>query len=111
MHEEAMLRDLRRKLVEVGRTESVDRFSVVRLWVGALAHTSETTLRDRWPTTVAGTPAEGSRLDVERSDDVHDPRAGGIVLVRVEVPPVSTTTDERAPAALEGPEGLRARPE
>jgi hydrogenase nickel incorporation protein HypA/HybF len=85
VHEEALLRDLRRKLDEIGRGDGIERITAVRLWIGALAHVPESTLRERWPATVAGTAAAGSRLEVERSDDLADPRALGIVLVGVDV--------------------------
>jgi hydrogenase nickel incorporation protein HypA/HybF len=85
MHEEALLRDLRRKLEEIALQEQVDRIARVTLWVGALAHVSEATLRDRWPEVVEGTAAENAGLEVETSTDLADPRAGGIVLARVDV--------------------------
>jgi hydrogenase nickel incorporation protein HypA/HybF len=106
VHEEALLRDLRRRIVELAEVERIDRVTGVTLWVGALAHASEASLRARWPMTVAGTPAEGSRLDVEISDDVHDARAEGIVLARVDVSDRSEVPDAGpAPtrASQEGP--------
>jgi hydrogenase nickel incorporation protein HypA/HybF len=84
MHEEATLRDLRRKLDDVARTNGVVRFARVRLWVGALSHFSEASLRGRWEETVVGSAAEGARLDLEISEDRSDPRAQGVVLVSVD---------------------------
>ncbi len=85
MHEEALFRDLRRKIEEIAREEHVVEISRVALWVGALSHVSEDALRSRWPTTVEGTAARSARLDVQISTDVDDPRAGGIVLTHVDV--------------------------
>ncbi|MGA7924309.1 MAG: hydrogenase/urease maturation nickel metallochaperone HypA [Thermoplasmata archaeon] len=85
MHEEALLRNLRAKLSEIGATEEPLRILRVRLWVGALAHVSDQTLRSRWSLTVKGTPAEDSQLEIEISSDLNDPRAEGIVLTRVDV--------------------------
>ncbi len=85
MHEEVLLRDLVRKVEEVTRAQEALRASSVRLWVGALSHFSEATLRSRWPEAVRGTPAEGSRLEVEVSGDVNDPRATGLLLVSLDV--------------------------
>jgi hydrogenase nickel incorporation protein HypA/HybF len=85
MHEEALLRDLRRKLEELAHQERASRITRVALWVGALAHVTPDTLRARWPETVAGTAAQGSALEIESSTDIHDPRAGGIVLTHVDV--------------------------
>ncbi len=86
MHEEALFRDLRTKMIAIAEVERAPRIARVRLWVGALAHLNEVRLRDAWPEVVRGTPAEGSRLEVEMSDDPEDPRAQGIVLASVDVP-------------------------
>lgn len=84
MHEEALLRDLRRALEDVARRERVARITRVDLWIGALAHATEAGVRGRWPELVAGTAADGATLSIESSTDVRDPRATGLVLVRVE---------------------------
>lgn len=85
MHEEALLRDLRRKIEELARAEGAERITRVVLWIGALAHVTELTLRRRWADTMRGTAAEGARLVVESSRDVADPRAQGIVLLQIAV--------------------------
>lgn len=85
MHEEAILRDLRRKLEEIAVREGGVRIVRVVVRVGALAHLPAAGLRARWPETVAGTAADGARLEVESSSAIDDPRADGIVLVRVDV--------------------------
>ena len=85
MHEEAMLQDLRRKLVEVANREGVTRMSRVRLWVGALSHVSAEQLRLQWPRVVEGTPAQSATLDVTASRDLEDPRAQGLVLMSIDV--------------------------
>jgi hydrogenase nickel incorporation protein HypA/HybF len=86
MHEAGLFRDLRTKMIEIAEVERVPRIARVRVWVGALAHLSEARLREAWPDLVRGTPAEGSRLEVELSLDATDPRAQGIVLASVDVP-------------------------
>jgi hydrogenase nickel incorporation protein HypA/HybF len=85
MHEEALLRDLRRRIERIAGEQDAPEISRVALWVGALSHISEETLRSRWPDTVAGTPAERARLDLRFSTDLDDPRAAGIVLTEVDV--------------------------
>jgi Zn finger protein HypA/HybF involved in hydrogenase expression len=85
MHEEALLADLRRKLVELGRQHHATRIAGVSVWMGALTHLTESQLRARWPGTVEGTAAEGSTLRVERSEDPSDARATAIVLQRIEL--------------------------
>lgn len=80
MHEEALLRDLVRKVEEIARSHGSARVGRVRLWVGALAHLSEDQARHRWATLTQGTVAEGSRLEIELSSDLADPHATGVVL-------------------------------
>lgn len=85
MHEETLLRDLRAEIDRLGRRSAPARITGVDLWVGALSHVTEGTLRTRWPDVVAGSPAESAELRVEVSDDVTDPRARGVVLRSVRV--------------------------
>jgi hydrogenase nickel incorporation protein HypA/HybF len=85
MHEEAMLQDLRRKLVEIVGQEGSPRVVRVRLWVGALSHVSEEQLRQQWWRVVEGTGAQSAALDVTTSGDLNDPRAQGLVLVSLDV--------------------------
>jgi hydrogenase nickel incorporation protein HypA/HybF len=85
MHEEALLRDLRRKLEEISRNENVDRITRVRIRLGALCHVSPESLRGRWSLLVADSRAAGAALEVERAADPHDPRAQDVVLVEVGV--------------------------
>ena len=85
MHEEALLRDLRRELDEIARREGVERITRVRLRVGALCHVSPETLRDRWAALVAGSPARDATLEIETSQDTRDLRAQDVVLADVVV--------------------------
>lgn len=85
MHEEAVLRDLRRKLIEVTHAEGDPPVRRVRVWVGALAHVTPDVLRLRWPDVVTGTPAQTAELAVDVSTDPSDPAALGIRLVEVTV--------------------------
>jgi Zn finger protein HypA/HybF involved in hydrogenase expression len=80
MHEEALLADLRRKIEELARANGGARIVRVHLWVGALSHFTEAHLRQDWPRVVQGTAAETAELEVETSEDPHDPRAQRVVL-------------------------------
>ena len=102
MHEEALLRDLMRKVEAVARENGAARVVLVRLWVGALAHLSEDQLRERWALTARGTVADGARLEIEMSIDLDDPRATGFVLRSLEV-----RDPDGAPGAV-GPDARRA---
>lgn len=85
MHEEGLLKDIRKKLVEESARASPAQIARVRLWIGALSHLSEDQLRLRWPTVVDGTPAQAAELDVITSRDTSNPRAQGLVLMSIDV--------------------------
>jgi hydrogenase nickel incorporation protein HypA/HybF len=99
MHEEALLRDLRRKLIEVTQGAEDAPVRRVRVWVGALSHVSAEALRGRWAEVVAGTPAQGARLEVDVSSDPEDPAAQGVRLVEltIEEPESGTAPGRRPP--------------
>jgi hydrogenase nickel incorporation protein HypA/HybF len=103
MHEAALLRDLRGKLLEVAAREAPARLAAVRIRLGALAHLSEATLRSAWPELVRGTPAEHARLEVLVSGDARDPWAASVVLESVGMesePPSGTGAGPPDPRAL-----------
>lgn len=85
MHEEALFKDLRRKIGEIAATQGVRRIERVTLWVGALSHLTEAHLREDWPRVVEGTAAEHCTLEVKVSNDLNDPRAQSVVLESVGV--------------------------
>lgn len=80
MHEQALMQDLRRMLEEVAEREHALRVVKVRVWVGALSHLTEQSLRSMWPDVVRDGPAASSRLEVETSHDVRHPDAQAVVL-------------------------------
>jgi len=90
MHEEALLRDLLRKVEEVARTNRVAQVTRIHLWVGALSHFSEAALRERWSLATRETALKGSSLEVEMSTDPNDPQAGGVILRSVDVTALGT---------------------
>ena len=85
MHEEALLRDLRRQLVMLAEREHAARISRAEVWLGALSDVREEQLRSAWPLLVAGTPAEGATLDVRTSEESSDPRAQSVILRSISV--------------------------
>jgi hydrogenase nickel incorporation protein HypA/HybF len=85
VHEEAVLRDLVRKVSEVAGAYPGKRVQRIQLWVGALSHITGAQLTDRWPVAAARTAAEHARVDVSTSTDLADPRAQGVVLLSVDL--------------------------
>jgi hydrogenase nickel incorporation protein HypA/HybF len=109
MHEEALLADLRRKLIEVTRREGGSPVRRVRLAVGALCHVTPDALRRRWPEVVDGTPAQGATLEVTVSEDPADPGAQSVRLVdlTVEERPDAPPRNLMSPSALSPTDGAK----
>jgi hypothetical protein len=103
MHEEALYRDLRRRLDELGKATGVSRITRAEVWVGALAHVDPEGLRTRWTELVRGGRAEGAELVIERSEDPTDPRAEGVVLRNVRVLEAPDNEKGGPPLARRGP--------
>lgn len=80
MHEAALIRDVLHRVEAVAAGQPGARVTVIRLWVGGLAHLTEAGLRERWSLATEGSAAKGARLEITVSEDLHDPRAEGIVL-------------------------------
>ena len=85
MHEQALVLDLRRRLSEIARADPGLRIRRVRLWVGALSHLTEPSVREMWPSIAEGVCPKDAQLEVEVSTDLADPRAQGVVLTSVDV--------------------------
>lgn len=85
MHEEAILRDLVRKVDEVARAAGGRPVVRVRLRVGALAHLTGPQAETRWPDLARGTWGAGARIEVDAGTDVSDPDAQRVRLVSVDI--------------------------
>lgn len=85
MHEASLMANLMRRLDEVAKAERARRVVSLSVWLGALSHISAEHLAEHFEQAAAGTIAEGARLDVTVSDDLHDADAQEIVLESVEV--------------------------
>jgi hypothetical protein len=91
MHEEALVRDLGRKLAELSREHDGARIVRVRVALGVVSHLDERRLRELWPSRFADGPASGASLEVETLGDPADPRAASLLLR-------SVTFDDGVPA-------------
>jgi Zn finger protein HypA/HybF involved in hydrogenase expression len=103
MHEEALLRDLRRKVDELARQQPGSRIVRAKVLLGALSHLDEPRLRDLWARAMAEGPAAGARLEVELLASTDDPRASSVVLR-------SVTFEGAGPPAGSSAAGARPSP-
>ena len=85
MHEQSLITDLLRKVEGVAADAGSDTVLEVAVQLGALAHISPGHFRDHFALAARGTAAAGARLVVDRSEDLHDPNAGEILLRSVTV--------------------------
>ena len=85
MHESSLLKDLLSKVKTIAEENGADRVIGVKVKLGALAQISPDHLREHFDNAVAGTVAEGARLEVEVLQDNFDPHAQDIILDSVEV--------------------------
>ena len=72
MHELSLLRALLNQIEAVARSNGAERVSVVRLKLGPLAHIEPDHLRGHFVEAARGTLAEGARLDIEVTDELHE---------------------------------------
>ena len=88
MHEQAVMRDLLGRILELARAEGASKVTMVQVRLGALSHFTPEHFREHFADTTRGTAAEGAVVEAELSTDSTDPRAGGVVLqgVELEVP-------------------------
>jgi len=85
MHEEALLRDLHRKLGSILPPEGPGRIVRVDIRLGALSHLTGPAFRALWPRIVEGTAARDAALALEVATDPGAADAQGVVLLQVVV--------------------------
>lgn len=85
MHEASLMNSLMRQIESVAGEEGAARVVSVSVWLGALSHMSEQHFADHFRRVSAGTIADGARLHVTLSPDIHDANAQLIRLESVEV--------------------------
>jgi hydrogenase nickel incorporation protein HypA/HybF len=72
MHETSLLRGLLHQIEVLARRNATERVTVVRLRLGPLAHVESDHLREHFAETARGTVAEGARLEIETTEELHE---------------------------------------
>lgn len=85
MHELSLLANLMKKIESILVEERAEKVVGVRVKLGALAHISPSHFTEHFVHAAVGTPAEGSRLSIETSEEISDPHAQDILLLSIEV--------------------------
>jgi hydrogenase nickel incorporation protein HypA/HybF len=79
------MNDLMRRIARAVEAHGGERVVTVSVWLGALSHMTPDHFREHFEESSAGTLAEGAKLEIETSDDIHDPAATDLLLKGVEV--------------------------
>lgn len=87
MHELSLMNDLMAKIQAVADQHQVSQVTRVEVWLGALCHLSAPHFTEHFEDAARGTVAEGAKLDIELSGDIHHPQAVDICLRSVDVAP------------------------
>ncbi len=85
MHEASLIGDLIAKVDTLAAAQDARKVTQVSVWLGALSHLSPAHFRQHFETDARGTIADGAALDIETSDDIHDPNATALLLRSIEV--------------------------
>jgi hydrogenase nickel incorporation protein HypA/HybF len=85
MHEQALMRDLVRRIVGVAELEGASGVTKVSVRLGALSHFTPDHFREHFRDSSRGTIAEGAIVDAVLETSTTDPNAQGVVLESVEV--------------------------
>lgn len=85
MHETAVVRDVVGRINQLAGAAGAHRVVAAKVWLGALSHLSAPHFRDHFAITAAGTPAAAAALEIETSDDPHDPNAQHVRLETIEL--------------------------
>jgi hydrogenase nickel incorporation protein HypA/HybF len=85
MHERALMNDLMREIEAVARGGGATQVTRVSVRLGALSHFTPEHFREHFVDASRGTLADGAAVDAVLEEDLHDPRAAGVVLESLEV--------------------------
>jgi hydrogenase nickel incorporation protein HypA/HybF len=85
MHEQALMRDLVRRIVGVAESEGATGVTKVSVRLGALSHFTPEHFREHFRDSARGTIAEGAVVEAVLETSTTDANAQGVVLESVQV--------------------------
>jgi hydrogenase nickel incorporation protein HypA/HybF len=85
VHEQAVMRDVIRRILDLAAMEGASTVTRVNVRLGALSHFTPDHFREHFENAVRGTAAEGAAVDAALSDDTTTEGAEGVVLESVEL--------------------------
>jgi hydrogenase nickel incorporation protein HypA/HybF len=85
VHEQAVMRDLLERILELARSERALGVTRIQVRLGALSHFTPEHFCEHFEDASRGTPAEGAAVDAVLSYDATEAAAVGVVLESVEL--------------------------
>jgi len=85
VHEQALMKDLMRKILAEAQAEGAARVVGIRVRLGALSHFTPEHFLEHFEDASRGTLAEGASVASELRDDPTEPAAQGVLLESIEI--------------------------
>ena len=85
MHEQALMRDVIGRIVEVAEREGANGVTKVSVRLGALSHFTPQHFREHYVDAARGTRAEGASVEAILDEDITAPHAQGVVVESIEL--------------------------
>ena len=85
MHETALVRDVVRRIEDLGHATGARRITGAKIWLGALSHLSAEHFREHYAFEAQGSMAAGAILTIEASSDLDHPDAQHVRLESVDL--------------------------
>ena len=85
MHEQALMRDVIDRIVEVAESEGASGVTKVSIRLGALSHFTPEHFREHYVDAARGTLAEGASVEAMLEEDIAAPDAQGVVVESIEL--------------------------
>ena len=85
MHETALVRDVVRRIEDLGHATGARRITGAKVWIGALSHLSAEHFREHYALEAQGSIAARAILTIEASSDLDHPDAQRVRLESVDL--------------------------
>jgi hydrogenase nickel incorporation protein HypA/HybF len=85
MHELALMKDLMNKIESILEEERATRVLKVRVKLGVLSHLDHEHFLEHFRQAAQGTAAQDAEVETERTHDLNNPNAQGILLESIEI--------------------------
>jgi hydrogenase nickel incorporation protein HypA/HybF len=85
VHEQALMRDLLGRTLDIARAEGASRVTRIDIRLGALSHFTPEHFHEHFADSSRGTAAEGAAVEATLSADPTHAQAAGVVLESVEL--------------------------